>query len=175
MSSLHCPCPVSMYSRTMAWFVHRQLQSLSCITFFFFQKPKPAFLTRATTYVYYICICFTKCSFNRKTCKPYRAYKIYCLGTLFVQGTFVQCACCIMCISMSAVSRCSVVTAAALENWPLSGLVSPWRSIFRSELPPSRPQPLIPERAAAAHPRWDANLMLKEVEFQIPKYILLVI
>ena len=31
-----------------------------------------------------------------------------------------------------------------LENWPLSGPVSPSRSILRSELPPSRPQPLIP-------------------------------
>ena len=46
----------------------------------------------------------------------------------------------------------------ALENWPLSGPVSPWRSILHSELPPSRPQPYSPERAADEHPRWETNL-----------------
>ena len=62
-----------------------------------------------------------------------------------------------------------------LENWPLPGPVSPRRSILRSELPRPGLSPLSPERAAAAHPRWDANLMLKGVEVRIPKYILPVI
>ena len=40
-----------------------------------------------------------------------------------------------------------------LENWPLSGPVSPRRSILRSELPPSRPQPLIPGASGRREPQ----------------------
>ena len=44
----------------------------------------------------------------------------------------------------TVVIKLSPYALAILENWPLSGPVSPRRSILRSELPPSRPQPLTP-------------------------------